>query len=61
MHQNIMPLVHKNDSIRMVKNDSAVHTKLHPSNTPVNAPQKRFDRTVVRPIDERILPAELKK
>lgn len=61
MHQKIMPLVHKNDSIRMVKNDSAVHTKLHPSNTPVNAPQKRFDRTVVRPIDERILPAELKK
>ena len=63
MRQGKMPAVHKNDSIRLIKRDSLSPSPatIHQNNTHRPIESKQPERTLVRPVDKRFLPAELKR
>lgn len=63
MRQEKMPLVHKNDSVRMIKRDSLSPSPatIQQNNTHRPIESKQSERTIVRPVGKRFLPAELKK
>ena len=63
MHQPKLPPVQKNDTVRVGKVDSVpvVRTGSHSESQVKSVPPKRFERTVVRPLDEKMLPAEMTK
>ena len=63
MRQEKMPAVHKNDSIRLIKRDSLSPSPatIHQNNTHRPIESKQPERTLVRPVDKRFLPAELKR
>lgn len=63
MRQEKMPAVHKNDSIRLIKRDSLSPSPatIHQNYTHRPIESKQPERTLVRPVDKRFLPAELKR